>query len=311
MRPQRLAVGVAEACELPQRALPVRSERLEALNAGAICQRAEHVSLARRHDGEARTRVAQQVIKLVGRAGGVDRHKHRTQAQAGDIQQHRFRRLFHSRRDPIAARHAATHQCGRETRGLLAQRLVAELSTRQGPEEQSAWVRARGVLDPLGRIDDGRGLRIHAHDRSGHDAISAPIPSVAAGVPTEGCAAHRRAWHRNDPARNAPAEPMVQFWSRVQLKLRADHDPGARTPMPSRGSDREPAPGFTSATQESLVAKPNYHQARKQKELARKARQQEKQQRRSARPGARGENPEASQLEAPATPPDPTTGSAT
>jgi hypothetical protein len=32
------------------------------------------------------------------------------------------------------------------------------------------------------------------------------------------------------------------------------------------------------------VAKPNYHLARKQKELARKARQQEKQQRRAARP---------------------------
>jgi len=59
------------------------------------------------------------------------------------------------------------------------------------------------------------------------------------------------------------------------------------------------------------VAKPNYHQARKQKELARKARQQEKQQRRSARPGARGEDPETSQLEAPATPRDPPTGSVT
>jgi ribosome assembly protein YihI (activator of Der GTPase) len=59
------------------------------------------------------------------------------------------------------------------------------------------------------------------------------------------------------------------------------------------------------------VAKPNYHQARKQKELARKARQQEKQQRRSARPGARGENPETSQVESSATPRDPTTGSAT
>ena len=34
----------------------------------------------------------------------------------------------------------------------------------------------------------------------------------------------------------------------------------------------------------------NYHQARKQKELARKARQQEKQQRRAARPNAAGEN---------------------
>jgi len=32
------------------------------------------------------------------------------------------------------------------------------------------------------------------------------------------------------------------------------------------------------------MPKPNYHQVRKQKELARKARQQEKQQRRSARP---------------------------
>jgi len=31
------------------------------------------------------------------------------------------------------------------------------------------------------------------------------------------------------------------------------------------------------------MAKPNYHQARKQKEVARKARQQEKQQRRAAR----------------------------
>jgi hypothetical protein len=59
------------------------------------------------------------------------------------------------------------------------------------------------------------------------------------------------------------------------------------------------------------VAKPNYHQARKQKELARKARQQEKQQRRSARPSAPGENPESGQVEASATPPDPTTGSAT
>jgi hypothetical protein len=39
--------------------------------------------------------------------------------------------------------------------------------------------------------------------------------------------------------------------------------------------------GASPATQEKTLAKPNYHQARKQKELARKARQQEKQQRRS------------------------------
>jgi hypothetical protein len=60
--------------------------------------------------------------------------------------------------------------------------------------------------------------------------------------------------------------------------------------------------------QETLVAKPNYHHARKQKELARKARQQEKQQRRSARPSARGENLETTQSDAPATPSDSTSG---
>ena len=37
------------------------------------------------------------------------------------------------------------------------------------------------------------------------------------------------------------------------------------------------------------MAKFNYHQARKQKEVARKARQQEKQQRRATRPSAPGE----------------------
>jgi hypothetical protein len=41
------------------------------------------------------------------------------------------------------------------------------------------------------------------------------------------------------------------------------------------------------------MPKPNYHQARKQKELARKARQQEKQQRRAARPDESGETPPA------------------
>jgi hypothetical protein len=40
------------------------------------------------------------------------------------------------------------------------------------------------------------------------------------------------------------------------------------------------------------MAKFNYRQARKQKEVARKARQQEKQQRRSAQPAAAGEQTE-------------------
>ncbi len=95
------------------------------------------------------------------------------------------------------------------------------------------------------------------------------------------------------------------------MELRADHDPWRACPCRPVGRTASLPRGFTSATQESLVAKPNYHQARKQKELARKARQQEKQQRRSARLGARGESPEASQLEGSATPRDPTTGSAT
>lgn len=47
------------------------------------------------------------------------------------------------------------------------------------------------------------------------------------------------------------------------------------------------------------MPKPNYHQARKQKEVARKARQQEKQQRRSARLGAGGTNTEVAASQEP------------
>jgi hypothetical protein len=39
----------------------------------------------------------------------------------------------------------------------------------------------------------------------------------------------------------------------------------------------------------NLVPRPNYHQAKKQKELSRKARQLEKQRRRTARPNGAGE----------------------
>jgi hypothetical protein len=60
--------------------------------------------------------------------------------------------------------------------------------------------------------------------------------------------------------------------------------------------------------QETFVAKLNYHHARKQKELARKARQQEKQQRRSARSTARGENLETTELDGSAAPSDPASG---
>jgi ribosome assembly protein YihI (activator of Der GTPase) len=66
--------------------------------------------------------------------------------------------------------------------------------------------------------------------------------------------------------------------------------------------------GEALTDQETFVAKPNYHHARKQKELARKARQQEKQQRRASRPGVRGENLETTQSDAATAPPDPTSG---
>src|SRR5437868_1564332 len=62
------------------------------------------------------------------------------------------------------------------------------------------------------------------------------------------------------------------------------------------------------------VPKPNYHQARKQKELARKARQQEKQQRRSSRPSTPGENAQVGKVEgegSAAAPRAPSSGSGT
>ena len=53
------------------------------------------------------------------------------------------------------------------------------------------------------------------------------------------------------------------------------------------------------------MPKPNYRQAKKQKELSRKARQLEKQQRRTARPNGSGEIATPGQ-ELPAAPTDPT-----
>lgn len=51
------------------------------------------------------------------------------------------------------------------------------------------------------------------------------------------------------------------------------------------------------------MAKPNYHHARKQKELARKARQQEKQQRRAARVKTADAGPEVEPGEGGGSPP--------
>ena len=58
------------------------------------------------------------------------------------------------------------------------------------------------------------------------------------------------------------------------------------------------------------MAKPNYRQAKKQKEASRKARQLEKQQRRATRPNASGEIAAPLQ-DAPAGPGDPTLSSGT
>lgn len=56
------------------------------------------------------------------------------------------------------------------------------------------------------------------------------------------------------------------------------------------------------------MPKPNYHQARKQRELARKNRQQEKEQRRAARPATPGADTGEIPAETPTTP-DPVSGS--
>jgi len=59
------------------------------------------------------------------------------------------------------------------------------------------------------------------------------------------------------------------------------------------------------------MAKFNYRQARKQKEVARKARQQEKQQRRSAQPAAAGEQTEEVAAQKVGDPGEPNAGNGT
>jgi len=53
------------------------------------------------------------------------------------------------------------------------------------------------------------------------------------------------------------------------------------------------------------LAKPNYHHARRQRELARKAKQQEKQQRRAARTNDAGASGDPAEERAGSTPQDP------
>src|SRR5215831_21378685 len=64
------------------------------------------------------------------------------------------------------------------------------------------------------------------------------------------------------------------------MVLQADRP--VRRPLP----DPATLQGRVLRAHENLMAKPNYQQARKQRELARKSRQQEKQQRRSTRAAA-------------------------
>jgi hypothetical protein len=59
------------------------------------------------------------------------------------------------------------------------------------------------------------------------------------------------------------------------------------------------------------MRKPNYHQARKEKETLRKARQQEKQQRRTVRPDGQVDTNQVSGPEESQSPVDPTLGSTT
>ena len=59
------------------------------------------------------------------------------------------------------------------------------------------------------------------------------------------------------------------------------------------------------------MRKPNYHQARKEKETSRKARQQEKQQRRAVRTDAPADTNQAAAPDESKSPGDPTIGNAT
>jgi hypothetical protein len=59
------------------------------------------------------------------------------------------------------------------------------------------------------------------------------------------------------------------------------------------------------------MRKPNYHQARKEKETSRKARQQEKQQRRTVRPDGQVDTNQAAGPEESKPPVDPTLGTTT
>jgi len=107
-------------------------ERLDALDAGAIGQRCQHGSLARRHNGDARARVAQQVVTSWGELATLI-GTNTAHAQAGDIK-HYASGTF--RLEPQHDRHGPRRAASVRMRDarIVAQSLIAELSTRRSPE---------------------------------------------------------------------------------------------------------------------------------------------------------------------------------
>lgn len=93
----------------------------------------------------------------------------------------------------------------------------------------------------------------------------------------------------------------------MEYDLNAQRLRPTRAPAAMRAPRCLLGPSFHCFNPGEPVPKPNYHQAKKQRELARKTRQQAKQERRAARPGAPGEN--AAETPAPTpTAPDPVSG---
>ncbi len=144
------------------------------------------------------------------------------------------------------------------------------------PKGTARVSRSGSAQHPCAMLRSTTGLKGNLPDRL---HIGASPPSLAA---------LRVGWNPTDPRRRAPGSRRALF---QPADLRPEHAGSGQIPS---GGRKNPSPCPPIGVQ-LRVAKSNYHQVRRQKELVRKTRQQEKQQKRlaakSTEPAADGTDP--------------------
>jgi hypothetical protein len=103
-------------------------------------------------------RVAQKIIHFAGRVRYVDGHEHGTDAEAGNVKQHRIHGLVHLDRYTIPRNDAPRRQSGSETVGQVRKLPITQFTPLRGAKKRAVRLVLRSVVEPIDGIYQGRYL---------------------------------------------------------------------------------------------------------------------------------------------------------